>query len=370
MIKADIKFINKEANSKNIIKVIGVGGAGTNAVNYMHDKNIKGVDLIVCNTDKQSLMNSPISNKIQLSETLTEGLGSGEDPELAEQAALDSKNEIKQALLVGNTKMVLVVAGMGKGTGTGASHIVAQIAKDLDILTIGVVTKPFSHEGPDKEERYEYGVKKLENNVDAILVIVNDKLNQIYSDLEIELAYKKIDKILMNCVVCMSKIINYNYTQNVDFKDIQTILKGSGTVMIGEGVGSGKDRAKQAIENALKSPLLLNSQIKNAKNILVLLTEREDDGIKMSEMDIIMKYAQQQVSDKGDNKANIIQGFGIDKGSKLSKGQIGVSIIASKFEINKDSQNPQIINYDYDADKIADDYKEDSYTGKTIDVYP
>ena len=357
-IEAKIEFVKEKNVNNNIIKVIGVGGGGTNAVNYMHNKNIKGVDLIVCNTDKQSLINSPILNKIQLSKDLTEGLGAGENPKFAEQAAINTIDEIKDTILLKGTKMVFIVAGMGKGTGTGASPIIAKISKDAGILTIGVITKPFEWEGPEKKKRYSIGIKNLEKNVDAMVIIDNNRLNQIYSNLSYEESYRKVDQVLMESVVCISKIINYNFKQNVDFKDINTILKDSGTVIIGEGVGSGDNRSIEAIEQALKSPLLVNNNINSAKNILILVTEREDEGIKVKEMKQIMTYVQKQADEHNTNSANIIQGWGKDIESKLDKGQIGVSIIASSFGRIKDGDR-EVISLDNKNNRLDDKKRTD-----------
>ena len=225
-------------NKSNLIKVVGVGGGGSNAINYMYNQGINGVDFVVCNTDSQALQNSPVPNKIQLGVTLTEGLGAGADPERGAQAALESIDEINQMLNI-NTKMVFIAAGMGGGTGTGAAPIIGKLAKDLGILTVGIVTIPFQFEGKTRNVQAQDGIKKLRNNVDSLIVINNNKLRDVYGDLGFKKGFAKADEVLTKAAKGIAEVITNHYTQNIDLKDAKTVLENSGTAIMGSGSSSG-----------------------------------------------------------------------------------------------------------------------------------
>ena len=308
-------------NKSNLIKVVGVGGGGSNAINYMYNQGINGVDFVVCNTDSQALQNSPVPNKIQLGITLTEGLGAGADPERGAQAALESIDEIKQMLNI-NTKMVFIAAGMGGGTGTGAAPIIGKLAKDLGILTVGIVTIPFQFEGKTRNIQAQDGIKKLRNNVDSLIVINNNKLRDVYGDLGFKKGFAKADEVLTKAAKGIAEVITNHYTQNIDLKDAKTVLENSGTAIMGSGSSSGDNRAKKAVELALDSPLLNDNRILGSKNVLLLIVSGEDEAT-IDEINTINELIQSEAG-----STNIIMGLGEDINLQ---NEISVTIIATGF---------------------------------------
>ncbi len=313
-------------NQSNVIKVIGVGGGGSNAVNHMFAQGIKGVDFVVCNTDSQALENSPVSSKIQLGVRLTEGLGAGANPEIGQQAALENIEEIEK-LLDTNTKMVFITAGMGGGTGTGAAPVIAQLSKDKDILTVGIVTIPFQFEGKVRQEQALKGVEKLRKVVDSLIVINNNKLREVYGNLGFKAGFSKADEVLATASRGIAEVITHHYTQNIDLRDAKTVLSNSGTAIMGSAVASGENRAKEAIVAALDSPLLNDNKITGAKNVLLLIVSGENE-ITLDEIGEINDHIQ---SEAGHN-ANIIMGVGED----TSLGDaIAVTIIATGFNVEQ-----------------------------------
>jgi len=319
-------------NQSNVIKVIGVGGGGSNAINHMFKQGIKGVDFIVCNTDSQALENSAVPNKIQLGVTLTEGLGAGANPDVGQQSAIESISEIEK-MLDSNTKMVFITAGMGGGTGTGAAPVIAQLAKERGILTVGIVTKPFQFEGKVRYEQALLGVEKLRKQVDSLIVINNNKLREVYGNLGFKAGFSKADEVLATASRGIAEVITHHYTQNIDLKDAKTVLSDSGTAIMGSAVASGENRAKEAIIAALDSPLLDDNKISGAKNVLLLIVSGTSE-ITIDEIGEINDHIQ---SEAGYN-ANIIMGVGDDE----SLGEdIAVTIIATGFNIE---QQNDIVN--------------------------
>lgn len=319
-------------NQSNVIKVIGVGGGGSNAINYMFKQGIKGVDFVVCNTDAQALQNSPVPNKIQLGVNLTEGLGAGANPEVGQQAAIESIADIEK-MLDSNTKMVFITAGMGGGTGTGAAPVIAQLAKERDILTVGIVTMPFQFEGKTRIEQATLGIEKLRKQVDSLIVINNNKLREVYGNLGFKAGFSKADEVLATASRGIAEVITHHYTQNIDLKDAKTVLSNSGTAIMGSAKASGEDRARQAIIDALDSPLLNDNKITGAKNVLLLIVSGTNE-ITIDEIGEINDYIQ---SEAGHN-ANIIMGVGEDESLGES---ISVTVIATGF--NAEQQN-EIVN--------------------------
>lgn len=318
-----MKFELFEENS-SIIKVLGVGGGGSNAVNHMFKQGIKGVDFIICNTDSQALATSPIPNKIQLGENLTEGRGAGSIPEVGKKAALETTNKI-QDILSKQTKMVFITAGMGGGTGTGASPIIAKIAKDLNILTVAIVTIPFAFEGKRRKLQAEDGLRELKKHVDTILVISNDKLRDMYGNLNISEAFSKADNILTTAAKGIAEIITIPGYVNVDFEDVKTVMLGSGGgAIMGSGISEGEDRAQKAVKAALTSPLLNDNSIKGAKHILINISSGENE-ILMDEIAVITDYIQEQA----ESQADIIWGNCYDE--NLGNA-ISVTLIATGFD--------------------------------------
>ena len=319
-------------NQSNVIKVIGVGGGGSNAINHMFKQGIKGVDFIVCNTDSQALENSAVPNKIQLGVTLTEGLGAGANPDVGQQSAIESISEIEK-MLDSNTKMVFITAGMGGGTGTGAAPVIAQLAKDRGILTVGIVTKPFQFEGKVRYEQALLGVEKLRKQVDSLIVINNNKLREVYGNLGFKAGFSKADEVLATASRGIAEVITHHYTQNIDLKDAKTVLSDSGTAIMGSAVASGENRAKEAIIAALDSPLLDDNKITGAKNVLLLIVSGTSE-ITIDEIGEINDHIQ---TEAGFN-ANIIMGVGDDE----SLGEdIAVTIIATGFNVE---QQNDIVN--------------------------
>ena len=321
-------------NQSNVIKVIGVGGGGSNAINYMHSKGIKGVDFVVCNTDSQALENSKVENKIQLGISLTEGLGAGANPEIGEKAAVESFDDLKK-MLETNTKMVFVTAGMGGGNGTGAAPLISKLAKEMDILTVGIVTMPFQFEGKIREEQAKKGIEKLRNEVDALIVINNNKLRDIYGNLGFKEGFAKADEVLATASKGIAEVITHHYTQNIDLKDAKTVLSNSGNAIMGSATSSGTKRSIEAISSALDSPLLNDNRIHGAKNVLLLIVSGKQE-ITIDEIGLINEYIQE----KAGHNANIIMGVGEDLNLEES---ISVTVIATGFDPN---QQEEIIHSD------------------------
>jgi len=319
-------------NQSNVIKVIGVGGGGSNAINHMFQSGINGVDFVVCNTDSQALENSPVPNKIQLGISLTEGLGAGANPEVGEKAAIESQEEVK-AMLETNTKMVFITAGMGGGTGTGAAPIIAKHAKDLDILTVGIVTTPFVFEGKMRSDQAQLGIEKLRANVDSLIIINNNKLREVYGNLGFKAGFSKADEVLATAAKGIAEVITHHYTQNIDLRDAKTVLANSGTAIMGSAKASGEGRAQIAIDGALDSPLLNDNKITGAQNVLLLIVSGTCE-ITIDEIGEINDHIQSQAG----HSANIIMGVGEDD----SLGEaISVTVIATGF--NAEQQN-EIVN--------------------------
>ncbi len=312
----------------NTIKVIGVGGGGSNAVNHMYSKQIHGVDFVICNTDSQALENSPIPNKIQLGAHLTSGLGAGANPEIGAQAAAESIQEIQQMLNT-HTKMVFITAGMGGGTGTGAAPIIAKIAKDMDILTVGIVTMPFQFEGRMRSKQAQKGIDELRKNVDSLIVINNNKLREVYGNLGFKSGFSKADEVLATAAKGIAEVITHHYKQNIDLHDAKTVLANSGTAIMGSAKESGADRAKNAIVKALDSPLLNDNKITGAKNVLLLIVSGTNE-VTLDEIGEINDYIQTEAG----YDANIIMGIGEDE--SIEEG-ISVTIVATGFAL--DQQN-------------------------------
>ncbi len=320
-------------NQSNVIKVIGVGGGGSNAVNHMYAQGIDGVDFVVCNTDAQALQNSPIPTKIQLGISLTEGLGAGANPEVGEQAAIESIQDIKDMLST-NAKMVFITVGMGGGTGTGAAPVIAKVARELDLLTIGIVTIPFSFEGKMRTEQAQKGIEKLRGYVDSLVVINNNKLREVYGNLGFKAGFSKADEVLSTASRGIAEVITHHYTQNIDLRDAKTVLSNSGTAIMGSAIASGTNRSQEAISKALDSPLLNDNKITGAKNVLLLIVSGTDE-ITIDEIGEINEYIQSEAkTDVNTTDVNIIMGVGEDE----SLGNaISVTIVATGF--NKDQQH-------------------------------
>ena len=333
-------------NQSNVIKVIGVGGGGSNAINHMFKQGIKGVDFIVCNTDSQALQNSPVPNKIQLGVHLTEGLGAGANPEVGQQSAIESIAEIEKMLDV-QTKMVFITAGMGGGTGTGAAPVIAQLAKERDILTVGIVTIPFQFEGKVRQEQALLGVEKLRKQVDSLIVINNNKLREVYGNLGFKAGFSKADEVLATASRGIAEVITHHYTQNIDLKDAKTVLSNSGTAIMGSAIAIGDNRAKEAIVSALDSPLLNDNKISGAKNVLLLIVSGANE-ITIDEIGEINDHIQAEAG----HNANIIMGVGEDD---TLGDSIAVTIIATGFNIEQQSEivntEPKKIIHSLEADQ-------------------
>ena len=312
----------------NTIKVIGVGGGGSNAVNHMFTQHIKGVDFVICNTDSQALENSPVPNKIQLGANLTSGLGAGANPDVGEKAAEESIEEI-QEMLNTQTKMVFITAGMGGGTGTGAAPIIAKIAKDMDILTVGIVTIPFQFEGRMRSKQAQIGIDTLRNNVDSLIVINNNKLREVYGNLGFKAGFSKADEVLSTAARGIAEVITHHYKQNIDLHDAKTVLSNSGTAIMGSAKEEGTSRAKNAIVKALDSPLLNDNKITGAKNVLLLIVSGTNE-VTLDEIGEVNDYIQTEAG----YDANIIMGIGEDESLA---GAISVTIVATGFAA--DQQN-------------------------------
>lgn len=311
------------AHHKSIIKVVGVGGGGSNAVTHMYNQGIKDVEFVIVNTDNQALNSSTVPNKIQIGTGLTEGLGAGANPEMGKKAAIENKEEIRD-LLSHDTKMVFVTAGMGGGTGTGAAPVIAQIAKELDILTVGIVTAPFSFEGRRKMQAAADGIEQLKNACDTVLVISNDKLREVYGNLSIRTAFAQADTVLTTAAKSIAEIITVTSEINVDFQDVRTVMKDSGPAVMGSAVASGENRARRAAEQALSSPLLNNTEVRGAKKILLSMAYGENAELTMDELSEITDYIEEQAG----FEAEVIWGQGVDE---TLDDAIRVTVIATGF---------------------------------------
>ena len=344
MIEDGIQF-NLPKNKSSVIKVIGVGGGGSNAVNHMKNVGVNGVDFIICNTDAQALYHSPVANKVQLGASLTEGLGAGADPEIGRSAAEESIQEIQNILETG-TKMCFITAGMGGGTGTGAAPIIAKAAREMGILTVGIVTAPFSFEGKIRAAQAEEGVKAMRDAVDSLIVINNDKLRQVYGDLGFRNAFSKADEVLAGAAKGIAEVITNHYTQNIDLRDAKTVLENSGSALFGTGEGEGTGRAAKAVGAALDSPLLNDNHIKGAKNVLLLLTSGDGDHeVTIDEIGEITDHIQREAG----GNANVIMGIG---SSEETGSRITCTIIATGFPTGTQvlpSDKPELVKYNLEG---------------------
>src|SRR3990170_1428721 len=313
----------KEKSS--ILKVIGIGGGGSNAVNHMYSQNIEGVNFIICNTDAQAISQSKVPNKVQLGPHLTQGLGAGANPEIGRQATEESLEELKSMLEV-NTKMAFVTAGMGGGTGTGGAPIISKICKDLGILTVGIVTTPFAYEGKKRQQQAEEGIETLKQYVDTLLVISNDKLRHQFGNLTMKAAFAKADNVLATAAKCITDVINSTGQINVDFADVCTVMRNGGVAILGSAAAEGEDRAQRAIEEALSSPLLNDNDIRGAKWILININSAEGDHeFTMDEVEVIQDYLLSHAGEETD----VILGLGYDY---TIERKIGITLIATGFE--------------------------------------
>lgn len=342
-------------NQSSIIKVLGVGGGGSNAVSHMFEQGIQGVDFIICNTDAQAMEASPVPTKIQLG---SRGLGAGSIPAVGKESAIENIEDIKQ-ILEKNTKMLFITAGMGGGTGTGAAPVIAETARNLGILTVGIVTIPFMFEGRKRILQAESGIEELRRNVDTLLVISNDKLREVHGDLKLSEAFQRADNILTVAAKGIAEIITVTGYINVDFEDVKTVMKNSGTAIMGSAMAEGENRALNAVEEALSSPLLNDNRIKGADNILLYISSGTEDEIRMSEVMEITEYIQKEAG----QSAEIIWGNGKDE--SLGK-KISITLVATGFSADKDPgiskpKEKQIIN-------LVEPPKEDNKTKPRISV--
>lgn len=325
---------------KSIIKVIGVGGGGSNAVNHMYEQGIQDVEFVVCNTDSQALMTSPVPNKLQIGIHLTEGLGAGGNPEKGMNAALESKEEIRD--LLSDDKMVFITSGMGGGTGTGAAPVIAKVAREMGILTVGIVTAPFGFEGKKKMKLAEAGIRELKENCDTVLVILNDKLREIYGNLPIREAFSQADNILTTAAKGIAEIITVPGYVNVDFEDVKTVMSNAGSAVMGSSTTEGENRAIRAAEEALASPLLNEREIHGAQKILLSIISGEQAELQMDELLEITDY----ISEMAGEEAEVIFGHGID--SDLGES-IRVTVLATGFDHHSESKGakkPTVIHLD------------------------
>jgi len=342
-------------NQSSQIKVMGIGGGGSNAVNYMFENGITGVDFVICNTDSQALEASPVPIKIQLGANLTEGLGAGSNPEIGRKAAEESHDKIVE-LLDANTKMLFLTAGMGGGTGTGAAPVIAEIAREKGILTVGVVTNPFKTEGGYRKQYAEDGLKELKKYVDTLLIINNDKLIEVYGDLTFTQAFAKANEILNTATKGIAEVISEHLLVNIDLNDARKVLENSGTAVMGQSTAEGENRAVEAVISALDSPLLNDNDIYGAQHVLLKIVTGDGDGeIRMSELSKI----KDKIQDSAGNNVNIIEGIGIDPdlGNAIS-----VTIIATGFEQKKEPKEQQTINLN--DEESLDDFVENESTGE------
>tara|TARA_Y100000746_G_scaffold180641_1_gene158574 strand:+ start:1797 stop:3218 length:1422 start_codon:yes stop_codon:yes gene_type:complete len=321
------------SHHKSIIKVIGVGGGGSNAVNYMNSIGIRNVEFIICNTDIQALYSSSVNNQLQIGMELTKGLGAGANPSKGREAALESSHEIRELLRNDGTRMLFITAGMGGGTGTGAAPIIAQIANELDILTVGIVTLPFEFEGKAKMEKALIGVEELKKGCDSVITILNQRLIEIYGDLSQSKAFEKADDIIATSAKCIAEIVTVPGQINVDFEDVKTVMKDAGTSVLGSAEASGESRAKEAIENAINSPLLNDRDIEGAQRILLnIVSGGGDNELSTIELNTITKL----VNESSSENVEIIFGTAID--GELDD-KVRVTIIATGFNIKENKKD-------------------------------
>jgi cell division protein FtsZ len=346
---------------KSIIKVIGVGGGGSNAVNHMFNQGIKDVEFVICNTDVQALKSSPVPTKLQIGVSLTEGLGAGANPEVGRNAAIESKEDIREFLSDG-TKMVFITAGMGGGTGTGAAPVIAKIARDLDILTVGIVTLPFKFEGKNKLKAAKSGIDELKQFCDTVLVIVNDKLFEMHHDLPISQGWFMADNVLTTAAKSIAEIITVTSHVNVDFEDVKTVMKNSGAAVMGSAFATGENRAKKAVEEAICSPLLDNTDILGAKKILLSLSSGDQAELTMRELNEITAYIEERAGDD----AEMIWGQGID--STLGES-IRVTIIATGFDHNYEKPDFNSQKKIFDLERDAKPVKSEPVKPEPRDIY-
>tara|TARA_B100001564_G_scaffold305413_1_gene274399 strand:+ start:2184 stop:3908 length:1725 start_codon:yes stop_codon:yes gene_type:complete len=347
-------------NQSSQIKVMGIGGGGSNAVNYMFENGITGVDFVICNTDSQALEASPVPIKIQLGANLTEGLGAGSNPDIGRKAAEESHDKIVE-LLDANTKMLFLTAGMGGGTGTGAAPVIAEIAREKGILTVGVVTNPFKTEGGYRKQYAEEGVKELKKYVDTLLIINNDKLIEVYGDLTFTQAFAKANEILNTATKGIAEVISEHLLVNIDLNDARKVLENSGTAVMGQSTAEGENRAIEAVVSALDSPLLNDNDIYGAQHVLLKIVTGDGDGeIRMSELSKI----KDKIQDSAGNNVNIIEGIGIDPdlGNAIS-----VTIIATGFEQKKEPKEQQTINLN-DTESLDDFVEHERLSEINIDA--
>tara|TARA_B110000008_G_scaffold76444_1_gene77782 strand:+ start:33011 stop:34666 length:1656 start_codon:yes stop_codon:yes gene_type:complete len=351
-------------NQSSQIKVMGIGGGGSNAVNYMYENGIKGVDFVICNTDAQALEASPVPIKIQLGANLTEGLGAGSNPDVGKRAAEESADRITE-LLDANTKMLFLTAGMGGGTGTGAAPVIAEIAREKGILTVGVVTNPFSTEGGYRKQYAEDGLAELKKYVDTLLIINNDKLIEVYGDLTFTQAFGKANEVLNTATKGIAEVISQHLLVNIDLNDARKVLENSGTAVMGQSEATGENRAIEAVMGALDSPLLNDNDITGAQQVLLkIVTGTGDDEIKMSELFKIKNKIQEAAG----RNVNIIEGIGIDPDLGAA---VSVTVVATGFEEKRKPKEPTIVDLN-DRDSKRD-YKEevkDEKTNIALDVDP
>jgi cell division protein FtsZ len=367
LIDTDFEF-QLPKNQSSQIKVMGVGGGGSNAVNYMFEHGIKGVDFVICNTDLQALEASPIPIKIQLGENLTEGLGAGSDPDVGMKAAHESADRISE-LLDANTKMLFITAGMGGGTGTGAAPVIAEIAREKGILTIAVVTHPFSNEGGYRKKYAKEGLEELKKQVDTLLIINNDKLIEIYGDLTLTQAFGKANEVLNTATKGIAEVISQHLKVNIDLNDARKVLANSGTAVMGQAEATGENRAIEAVNDALDSPLLNDNDITGAEQVLLkIVSGVGDDEIKMSELSTIKSKIQQAAG----RDVNIIEGIGFDAdlGSAVS-----VTVIATGFETKKVNEprtikleESNLVNDNIELDLVNDKRDEISVNQQTLSL--
>ncbi len=356
MIKFDLP-----KNQSSIIKVIGVGGGGSNAVNHMFRQGIEGVDFFVCNTDSQALETSPVPNKIQLGVNLTDGRGAGSVPEIGRKAAIEDIDRIKESLGT-NTKMVFITAGMGGGTGTGAAPVIAKASKELGILTVGIVTIPFSFEGRKRRQQAEEGIRELSSGVDTLLIISNDRLRELYGNLKVKEAFAKADNVLTTGAKGIAEIITLTGNINVDFADVRTVMSESGVAIMGSGSAEGENRAINAVETALSSPLLNDNHILGAKNVLLNITSGKEE-ILMDEITEITDYIQNEAG----SSAEIIWGLGHDESLE---SKISVTLVATGFDTNE-----KLIDIDYKPAPVKkimelDELHQNTNSTKTVPESP
>ncbi|MBR4912928.1 MAG: cell division protein FtsZ [Bacteroidales bacterium] len=323
-------FGAKENSSS--IKVIGVGGGGSNAVQHMYSEGIQGVDYLVCNTDKCHLEACKIQDKLLLGN----GLGAGANPEVARNFATGCEEKIKE-FIGENTKMLFIAAGMGKGTGTGASPVVAKVAKDMGILTVGVVTEPFKFEGPKIRKAAEAGIEEMSKYVDSLIIVNNQNLMKYYTSMEIDNAYSQVDDVLKNAVKCIAEIITVTYGQNVDFNDVKSIMEHSGKALLGIATAQGEDRVQQVLDEVLNCPLLENADISNAKNFLFFVTYGPTKKITMGELEVLSDRFEEMQSES----VHVIWGHGLDE---TLGDNIKLSLVVTNFDTANEQKNEIIIN--------------------------